>query len=100
MLITNQPKKDLGKIKFGQPHSFTYEVTNTGDAPLEISKIVVGCNSCTKASTSKTKLKPEEASTINVTFTPGSIGSQKKFLVVKWNETQRLELSFIAESYE
>lgn len=100
MLVVNEPTKNLGRIKFGKAFPFTYSVKNTGTSPLEITKLVVGCTSCTKANTAKTKLAPGEESQIDVVFTPGSIGTQKKFVIVRWDNVNELKLSFTAESYE
>lgn len=100
MLVAQEPTKSLGKVKFGKPTNFSYCLENTGDRTIEINKLIVGCNSCTKAYTKKTSLKSGESTTIEVTFTPGSLGEQKKWITVRWNETQDLKLSFTADSYE
>jgi hypothetical protein len=44
--------KDFGKVKTGDMPTFTYEFTNTGDAPLEID-IVSGCD-CTEIDYTRT----------------------------------------------
>ena len=99
-LTTQEPIKSLGEIRFGKSTSFKYSVTNEGSNPLEITKIVVGCGSCTKASTTKTKLLPGETSEIDVQFTPGSIGSQKKYITVKYDDIQVLSLQFTADVHK
>ena len=100
MLVVNEPTKDLGRIRFGKPHNFTYHIKNTGTTWAEITKLVVGCTSCTKAHTTKTKLSPGEETIIDVIFTPGSIGPQKKFILVRWDNANEIKLSFTAESHE
>lgn len=100
MLSSKNLHKDLGKLRKGIPFKFKYYLENEGNSDVRINKITVGCGSCTKASTSKIELKPGEVSTIDVTFTPGSIGPQLKYIYVKWNEDKQLKLDFTAESYE
>jgi hypothetical protein len=100
MLVTTISNKDLGSIQFGKPHGFIFPVQNSGSLPIEITKIIVGCGSCTTAVSAKNKLAAGESTDIRVTFTPGSLGKQKKHLDVEWNRSQNLRLTFTAESYE
>jgi hypothetical protein len=100
MLVANEPIKNLGKVKFGKPHAFTFCVQNIGNGIIEITKIQVGCGSCTTAHVKNTHLRSGESTDINVVFTPGSTGEQKKFITVKWNNINDLKLSFTADSYE
>ncbi len=99
MLTITQSPLDLGNIPFGKAFPFSFTVTNTGKTPVEITKLWVGCSSCTKASTTKAKLAEGECTTINVVFTPGTIGPQKKNVQVQWNGNQVVKLEFTAESY-
>lgn len=99
MLIATEPTKDLGRVKFGKPTSFNFLVVNQGVDPLEITKLVVGCGSCTTATTSKTKLEPNEEIPINVVFTPGRTGNQTKHVSVRYNADSVLKLEFTAEVY-
>ncbi len=48
--------KDFGKVKTGDMPAFTYEFTNTGNAPLEID-IVSGCD-CTEIDYTRTVVEP------------------------------------------
>lgn len=97
MLSTKESIKDLGNIKFGRPQTFTFTVKT--DTECEITKLVVGCGSCTKASINKTKLKPEESADINVIFTPGSTGKQTKHVTVRYDADSVLKLEFTADVY-
>jgi hypothetical protein len=99
MLTTSEPTKNLGKLKFGRPVPFNFQIKNETNRRVEITKIVVGCGSCTKAQIIKTKLEPEEESTISVVFTPGSTGQQKKHITVKYDADSVLKLEFTAEVY-
>lgn len=86
MLTANQQEINLGNLTYGVPHSFKFVVVNTGSNDLEIVKLTVGCGSCTKASTDKRKLIPQEAAEINVVFTPGSSGAQTKNVSLFYND--------------
>lgn len=98
MLVTEEPVKDLGRIKFGQINRFTYKLTNVGDKEVVIKKLSVSCSSCTTASTPKKTVRPGEDIIINVTFTPGTVNKQKKHIDVLYDNTG-LRLEFTAESY-
>lgn len=99
MLKASQPSKDLGTVKFGKQIGFGYEVENVGPDPLEITKIGVGCTSCTKASIDKTRLGVGDKAIIYAIFTPGSIGAQKKYINVYWDVVNVLRLEFTANSH-
>lgn len=100
MLISTEQNKDIGNVKFGKPFSFTIPITNSGTNPLEITKVAVGCQSCTKASVLDKRLQPGSSTEVNVIFTPGSLGKQNKFINVEWDRKDTLKLTFIAESHE
>lgn len=101
MLVAKDNPKSLGKVKFGKPHSFTFCLENTSSQTITIDKIVVGCNSCTKASLKQKVVPPYQSVLMDVIFTPGSLGNQKKFITVKWGGLiNDLKLAFTAESYE
>lgn len=96
MLQTNQQKKDLGSLKFGQPYTFFYEITNPTSTPVTVTKLVMGCNSCTKAFIENNIIPPNSSTKINVTFTPGSTGLQSKYIDVLYSG-QSLSLKFTAK---
>src|SRR5688572_32309564 len=96
MLTANEISKHLGKLKYGKPHTFTYLVENQLGTPITIDKIIVGCGSCTTAKTFKTNLAPGESTLIEAVYTPGSTGSQKKHINVKYGESM-LRLEFTAD---
>lgn len=98
MLITNEPIKDIGRVKFGQVHTFDFHVTNTGDKVIRIKKLQVGCSSCTVAKIKKPLIGPGETAVINVEFTPGTISKQRKHIDVLYDDTS-LKLEFRGESY-
>ncbi len=99
MLETSIHTKELGRLKYGKPTSFTFSVKNTGSNQLEINKLVVGCGSCTKATVPKTTLQPNEEVDVKVVFTPGSTGKQTKYISVRYDDSKVLRLEFTADVY-
>jgi hypothetical protein len=99
MLTTTEPTRDLGRLKFGKAEKFTIPIKNEGDSAVKIDKLILGCGSCTEASSPKTMLFPDEEVQINVKFTPGSVGNQKKYIQVRYDGNQILKLEFTAEVY-
>lgn len=87
---------DLGRIKFGKPYSFKYILKNNGTKEVKINTLTVGCTSCTKASAAANKLGPTEETTINVVFTPGTLGKNRKSINVAYDDSS-LKLEFIAD---
>lgn len=100
MLITTQSPIDLGQVKFGKPVNFSFDVKNTGNRPLQITKLWVGCSACTKATAKKIMIVDGGCTTIDVVFTPGSLGPQNKTVQVQWDGNQVLKLEFTAVAYE
>lgn len=100
MLTTTQSPLNLGQVQFGKPIDFSFEVRNTGNRPLQITKLWVGCASCTTARVSKAMLAENECAQVNVTFTPGSIGTQNKTVQIQWDGNKVLKLEFTAISHE
>jgi len=100
MLIAETNNIDLGRIQFGKPHTFQIPVTNKGGKTISITKVAVGCTSCTKAHIAGNRMDPGQTKNVNVTFTPGTLGPQKKSIIVYWDTTSILKLEFTAQSYE
>lgn len=82
MLVADNEIKMLGTLKFGVTKNFTYTLTNNYNISVNIDKIAVGCNSCTKASIDKTVIPAGEQAIISVAFTPGSTGLASKNLSI------------------
>lgn len=60
---------DFGNIVIGKPLVYTFNFTNTGDAPIIISKVETTCG-CTVPEYSKLPIKSGEKGFIKVTLTP------------------------------
>lgn len=101
MLIANKEELDLGTLKFGVPYSFKYVLTNNSEESITITKLILGCNSCTKAYCERSVVGPHESTDINVTFTPGSTGMNLKKISVQYTSGGKLmrglELKFKAK---
>lgn len=99
MLTASPTSINLGSIPFGKPKEFSFTVKNEGKVPVQITKLWVGCSSCTKATAKKAMLADGECTTIDVIFTPGTVGTQNKNVQVQWNGNKVIKLEFTAESY-
>lgn len=75
---------DFGSIKQGIPVHVTFEFTNTGNAPLIISKVEPACN-CTAADYPKTPIMPGQKGSIKITFDAASTGKFSKTAIVTSN---------------
>lgn len=82
MLTTTTSLVQLGRLKYGTPHTFDYLITNNYPTAVHIDSIVAGCHSCTLTSIDKNVLQPSETAIITVKFTPGSLGLQTKGIKV------------------
>ena len=60
---------DFGKIPLNKPVVYTFNFTNTGEAPLIISKVETTCG-CTVGEYTKTPVKSGEKGFVKVTLTP------------------------------
>jgi len=95
MLTPDLPVISLGKLRYGKTYSFIYTLRNNTQSVVKIKSIVVGCTSCTSATTNKSTVNPEESTHIEVFFTPGSIGIQnKKINIFFEDESNPLQLTF------
>lgn len=63
---------DFGKVVIGKPVTYTFSFTNTGDAPIIISKVETTCG-CTVPEYSTTPIKKGEKGFLKVTLTPAGV---------------------------
>ena len=75
---------NFGEIPQGIPVDVVFEFTNTGNAPLIISKVEPACN-CTDAVWPKTPILPGQRGEIGVTFDAATGGKFSKTAVVTSN---------------
>jgi len=90
---------DFGKVGPGQKLLGEFKFTNTGDAPLEITKVEKCCGIVTQLD--KTEYTPGESGVLKVTYTSSRIASKiNKKLYVNSNDTEnpRVMLTIQAET--
>ena len=76
---------DYGTIEKGADGVRTFEFTNTGDAPLIISKVTSSCG-CTVPTYPKEPIAPGETGDIEVVYSPGKQqGEQNKTVSITAN---------------
>ncbi|MES2795210.1 MAG: DUF1573 domain-containing protein [Bacteroidota bacterium] len=89
---------DFGKVKEGEKAVYTYEFTNTGDAPIVISNAQPSCG-CTTPSWTKTAVLPGKTGSVTASFdSSGKPGAFNKNVTVTSNATVgSISLSFKGE---
>ncbi len=88
---------DFGKISQGKPVSFTYEFTNTGNAPLIIASVQPGCG-CTTQDYTKEAVAPGKKGFVTLTYNAAAVGKFTKSATVNTNaENGSLSLTFAGE---
>lgn len=96
MLEAKIQQIDLGNLKYGVPHEFTFDLKNTGKSDVVVERLVLGCNACTTARMLAKVIKPGDEAKVEVTFTPGSTGNNNKSVSVVYNKDTVLKLKFKA----
>lgn len=82
---------DFGDIEQGEKVAYTFEFTNTGDAPVVITNVLTTCG-CTASSWPREPIAPGESSKIDVSFnSTGKIGHQNKVITIMSNATNNPE---------
>ncbi|NVJ85221.1 MAG: DUF1573 domain-containing protein [Algoriphagus sp.] len=82
---------DFGDIVQGAKVSHTFELTNTGDAPLVISNVAATCG-CTVPSWPKEPVAPGSTAKIEVSFnSAGKMGKQNSIVRIYSNASEPIE---------
>ncbi|WPR76517.1 DUF1573 domain-containing protein [Algoriphagus sp. NG3] len=82
---------DFGDITQGDKVSHTFELTNTGSAPLIISNVAATCG-CTVPSWPKDPIAPGKSAEIKVSFnSAGKMGKQNSVVRVYSNASEPIE---------
>ena len=84
IITWEQDSYNFGEIRQGTPVDVKFEFTNTGNAPLIISKVEPACN-CTDAIWTKTPIMPGQKGEVQVTFDAATSGKFSKTAVVTSN---------------
>jgi hypothetical protein len=79
-------KKNFGFVKKGAVVTNIYEISNTGNAPLMISRAEVAC-SCTSVEFSSEPLPPAAKTTVTVSFNTATVyGRQDRVVLLHCND--------------
>lgn len=85
---------DFGEIPQGKPASYSFEFTNTGEAPLTLEDVKPSCG-CTTPEWPRKPIRPGQSSTVRAVYDAGSPGRFQKSITVKTNieDNSRIVLS-------
>ena len=88
-------EQNLGEINSPDVLSYTFEVKNTGTAPLLLKRVKPTCG-CTVANWTKKEIAPGEKGTIEIQFdSEGYQGLERKNIIIETNEnTKAIKLFF------
>ena len=91
-VITFKEKSiDFGDITQGDKVEHTFQLTNSGSAPLVISNVAVTCG-CTATSWPKEPIAPGKSSEIKVSFnSAGKMGKQNSVVRIYSNASEPIE---------
>jgi hypothetical protein len=84
MLTVNKTEHNFGVIKKGSDASCTFEVSNTGDQPLIISKCQASCG-CTTPKCDTNPIMPGDKTEITIKYDSNRMGPFTKSTTVSWN---------------
>lgn len=87
---------NLGALKFGKPYKFNFIVKNEGGKGVNVTKLSVGCTSCTKAEMKNKYIGPAEEGIIDIEFTPGVLGKNRKSVTLVTDDGN-LKMEFTAD---
>ncbi|MFK7923674.1 MAG: DUF1573 domain-containing protein [Bacteroidia bacterium] len=79
-----QESHDFGSLQIGDEATYTFEVTNTGDADLELTSVKPSC-SCTVADYTKTAIAPGETGYVTASYATKKAGVFSKTVTVQTN---------------
>lgn len=80
---------EMGRVKSGEPVTGSYTLTNTGEGPLIIRRIISNCD-CLEISASDMEIAPQKSTTLTAKFnTRGYRGSQMKDFTLITNDPNR-----------
>ena len=85
---------DFGKIPQGKNAAYSFQFTNTGDAPLTLEDVKPSCG-CTTPKWPRKPIRPGETADIKAVYDAGSSGRFQKSITVKTNveDNSRVVLS-------
>ncbi|BDD06868.1 DUF1573 domain-containing protein [Aureibacter tunicatorum] len=85
--VWNENVKNLGELAQGKPVTVVFEVKNSGDNPLVISKVKTSCG-CTTSSYTKSAIPAGESGELEVTYNAKNLGAFTKSVTVFSNGSE------------
>lgn len=87
---------NLGTIQSNKKHNFVALIRNDKEFPITITKLKVGCSSCTEAKVRKNIIEVKEDVLMDVMYKPFSIGTHEKTITIFYTENNvQLQYVFI-----
>ena len=77
-------QQNLGQIEWKHPVTATYQITNSGDAPLQLTHVEPDC-ACTMTQWTRTPIAPGAKGVVSVTFDAEALGRFHKSVAVYTN---------------
>ncbi|KUO59040.1 hypothetical protein APF79_10450 [bacterium BRH_c32] len=91
-ISVEKPSFDFGVIHEGENVTHSYEIINTGNSDLKITRVYASCG-CTAVEPEKDLLKPGEKTSVMIEFNSiGRLGAQEKYIFINSNDPKQKEL--------
>jgi hypothetical protein len=92
VISVEKPSFDFGVIHEGENVNHSYEIINTGNSDLRITRVYASCG-CTAVEPEKDLLKPGEKTSVMIEFnSTGRLGVQEKYVFINSNDPKQKEL--------
>lgn len=89
---------DFGKVKEGKVYKHDFLLENDTGKPLNIKSVNTSCG-CTVSQIKKKSLKPQESTTLEVSFnSKGYSGAVKQFIYVNTDDVDKPVIRFIIKA--
>jgi Protein of unknown function (DUF1573). len=98
-LTVKETTYDFGKIQQGRPVTHTFEITNTGTAPLLLTNVQASCG-CTTPEWSKEPIQPGATSSIKVGYNAAVEGSFNKTITIQYDNDKTKVLTITGTVYK
>jgi hypothetical protein len=99
MLQLKEASHNFGKIPQGRPATYTFEIVNTGDAPLRLDNVHASCG-CTTPEWSKEPIGAGATAVIKVGYNAFAEGPFTKTVTIVYNTNQTKTLTITGEVYK
>ncbi|MFA7289860.1 MAG: DUF1573 domain-containing protein [Melioribacteraceae bacterium] len=91
-ISVEKPSFDFGVIHEGENVTHNFEIVNTGNSDLKITRVYASCG-CTAVEPEKDLLKPGEKTFVMIEFnSTGRLGIQEKYVFINSNDPKQKEL--------